>query len=178
MDEMQKLETASVSQSMSDETQVEDLDKCNQEKKVDTVWLPLSTVYINGSDITISSYLDLTKKDYLWGIIVSDICLCKNCAQNISMGEVLRVANTPLVGNRRARIPNLSQMIEIFRYKEEFELTVKILKRHGVEADSFGDDWFWTFFTDNRLGLFKKDLPLKTYVRKCTGSLRCYFNVF
>lgn len=183
MDEMQRLEKALASLNVSDEMLAEYLEKRKQdkptpEKKVDSVWLPLSVVYINGPEITISSYLDLTKKDYLWGIMVSDICLYKNCAENVTMKGALMIDYTSLLGGRKAKIPNLSQMIEIFRYKEEFELTVKILKRYGISADALGDDWFWVFFTDGSLCLCKNDLTLKENIEGKVGSVRCFFNIF
>ena len=67
--EKQKLEDALASLNISDETLAEYLEQRKQEKiipekKVDSVWLPLATVYIKGPDVIISSYLDLTRKDY------------------------------------------------------------------------------------------------------------------
>ena len=94
------------------------------------------------------------------------------------MQGALRIHNTPLLGKRKAKIPGLSKMIEILSYKKEIQMTVKILKRYGIDADDFGDDWYWAFFTDERLGLCTQNLTLQPNPKKCTGNVRCYFNVF
>lgn len=111
----------------------------------DCVKTPCRIVYRNGKKNTLYNlpYLDLKRSDNVWGFEIADITIYKEelTPSNWKMAQInSRASGTNKI---KTRLPDLVEMLIIGSNMKKIDLTIKILKDNGVDADEFSFGKYW-----------------------------------
>ena len=97
---------------------------------------PLSLVYLKDGNYEVLPYLDLSRKDEVWGIKCGNF-VCKKTKE----GKCLF---TELGEKDLAFLPKGFFLSGVFMLKEKFNATISILNVAGIQADEIDDSWHLT----------------------------------
>lgn len=110
---------------------------------------PLPLIYVSNGKAEKLSYLDLNRKSEVWGIefrgvpwkkTAEERC-CWPCAKEAADRESSRL-------NLQVRIPEIGSLRNFSQNDSaDFQKTVLLLNSHGIEAESWTEDWYWSGVT-------------------------------
>ena len=111
-----------------------------QKESSDHIFLPMSIVYeTKRKKLRVLPYLDLTKKDKVWGVSFNGLLVHKqDVAANTykSLHEALRKENIQCNKYSRFRnFPTLGYWEQMFVHMTEFNNMMFVLRKHGIKAD-------------------------------------------
>lgn len=138
-------------QSRSNVTPYANLNENIQSRIIET---PYPLVYEKGQKIEVLPYLDVERKDEVWGIMLNSLLIKKTFERiqrkiiNDTYSNIVKLVQQSAMAEHKVVIPDASYLTEAFSMSKRFDETVRILQNAGIQADK------WNSYTNKTFGIW------------------------
>ena len=110
--------------------------------------LPLPLVYVSNGVVELHDYVNLPRKNEIWGIFSGDLYYNLVIDKSVTWSQETSKSRAYTIGGKSLALPTLQQLSAAFIQKEMFNRTVEILCYLGLKADKWSDDLFCALDVD------------------------------
>lgn len=110
--------------------------------------LPLPLVYVSKGVVELHEYVDLPRKNEIWGISSGDLFYNLVIDKSVTWNQEMSKGKAYTIGGKNLTLPTLEQLAAAFKQKEKFNKTAEILHNLGLKVDKWTDDLFCALDVD------------------------------
>ena len=89
--------------------------------------LPLPLVYVSNGVVELHDYVDLPRKNEIWGIFSGDLYYNLVIDKSVTWSQETSKSRAYAIGGKSLTLPTLQQLSAAFIQKEMFNRTIEIL---------------------------------------------------